>query len=57
MTPAMGDLHNQAPHGTFIASACFFPAITKLGFDPLWFGVMIVLVAGMGGLYPKPDFL
>jgi|GEM_PF-5238342 len=45
--------------GTFIASACIFPAVTKLGFDPLWFGVMIVLVAGMGGcdLYPKPDFL
>ncbi|MDD5203779.1 MAG: TRAP transporter large permease [Desulfobacterales bacterium] len=30
----------------------FFPVVTKLGFDPIWFGVMIVLVAEMGVITP-----
>ena len=30
----------------------FFPVVLKLGFDPLWFGVMVVLVAEMGVITP-----
>jgi tripartite ATP-independent transporter DctM subunit len=30
----------------------FFPLVMKLGFDPIWFGVMIVLVAEMGVITP-----
>ena len=30
----------------------FFPVVMKLGFDPIWFGVMIVLVAEMGVITP-----
>jgi C4-dicarboxylate transporter DctM subunit len=29
-----------------------FPLITKLGFDPIWFGVVIVLVTDMGVITP-----
>jgi C4-dicarboxylate transporter DctM subunit len=30
----------------------FYPVVTKLGYDPLWFGVMIVLVTQMGVITP-----
>jgi tripartite ATP-independent transporter DctM subunit len=30
----------------------FLPIITKLGFDPIWFGVMIILVMQMGCITP-----
>lgn len=30
----------------------FFPLIVNLGYDPLWFGVIIVLVSGMGNITP-----
>jgi tripartite ATP-independent transporter DctM subunit len=30
----------------------FFPIVTKLGMDPIWFGVMVVLVAEMGVITP-----
>jgi len=30
----------------------FYPVITSLGFDPIWFGVIIVLVTGMGVITP-----
>lgn len=30
----------------------FFPVILKLGFDPIWFGVIIVLVGEMGVITP-----
>jgi tripartite ATP-independent transporter DctM subunit len=30
----------------------FFPVIVNLGYDPLWFGIIIVLVAGMGNITP-----
>jgi C4-dicarboxylate transporter DctM subunit len=30
----------------------FFPVVTKLGFDPIWFGVIVVLVAEMGVITP-----
>jgi tripartite ATP-independent transporter DctM subunit len=29
-----------------------FPVITGLGFDPIWFGVMITILTGIGGLTP-----
>jgi TRAP-type C4-dicarboxylate transport system permease large subunit len=29
-----------------------FPLITKLGFDPIWFGVMSVLMVCMGLVFP-----
>ena len=30
----------------------FYPAIIALGFDPIWFGVIIVLVVEMGVITP-----
>ncbi len=30
----------------------FFPVVTTLGYDPIWFGVIIVLVTGMGVITP-----
>ncbi|MDP2643518.1 MAG: TRAP transporter large permease subunit [Desulfobacterales bacterium] len=30
----------------------FFPIVRKLGFDPIWFGVILVLVAEMGVITP-----
>ncbi len=30
----------------------FFPLVMKLGFDPIWFGVIIVLIAEMGVITP-----
>ncbi len=30
----------------------FFPIVKKLGFDPIWFGVIIVLVGEMGVITP-----
>jgi len=30
----------------------FFPIVMKLGFDPIWFGVIIVLVGEMGVITP-----
>lgn len=30
----------------------FYPAVIALGFDPIWFGVMIVLATGMGVVTP-----
>jgi len=30
----------------------FFPVVLRLGFDPIWFGVIIVLVAEMGVITP-----
>lgn len=30
----------------------FYPVVTTLGYDPIWFGVVIVLVTGMGVITP-----
>lgn len=30
----------------------FFPVVTSLGFDPIWFGVVIVLVSQIGAITP-----
>ena len=30
----------------------FFPVVTALGFDPIWFGIIIVKMAEIGGLSP-----
>jgi TRAP-type C4-dicarboxylate transport system permease large subunit len=30
----------------------FYPLVIKLGFDPIWFGVIIVLIAEMGVISP-----
>jgi TRAP-type C4-dicarboxylate transport system permease large subunit len=30
----------------------FFPVVTAIGFDPIWFGVIIVIVTEMGVLTP-----
>jgi len=30
----------------------FFPIVEKLGFDPIWFGVIVVLVTEMGVITP-----
>ena len=30
-----------------------FPLITSLGFDPIWFGVMSMLMVSMGLVFPR----
>ena len=30
----------------------FFPIVTNLGFDPIWFGVIVVMVAELGLITP-----
>jgi TRAP-type C4-dicarboxylate transport system permease large subunit len=30
----------------------FFPIVMRLGFDPIWFGVIVVLIAEMGVISP-----
>jgi C4-dicarboxylate transporter DctM subunit len=30
----------------------FYPVALTLGFDPIWFGIVIVMVVGMGGITP-----
>ena len=30
----------------------FYPVVVELGYDPIWFGIMIVLVTGMGVITP-----
>ena len=34
------------------ATPVFFPAITKLGFDPCWFGIVIMVTVMIGGIIP-----
>ena len=36
----------------FITVPILYPTVLALGFDPLWFGVMIVLVTGIGAITP-----
>jgi TRAP-type C4-dicarboxylate transport system permease large subunit len=35
-----------------LATPIFFPAITKLGYDPLWAGIMLCLTVVVGGVIP-----
>lgn len=36
----------------FLTVPIFYPVILKLGYDPIWFGVMIVMVTQMGVITP-----
>jgi len=36
----------------FIALPIIFPVISALGFDPIWFGVIIVIIMEMGLITP-----
>jgi len=35
-----------------LATPIFFPAVLKLGFDPIWFGIMIGIVQMIGIVIP-----
>jgi TRAP-type C4-dicarboxylate transport system permease large subunit len=35
-----------------LATPIFYPAITKLGYDPLWFGIMIAVTVMVGVVIP-----
>jgi TRAP-type C4-dicarboxylate transport system permease large subunit len=35
-----------------LATPVFFPAIMKLGFDPCWFGIVIMVTVMIGGIIP-----
>lgn len=35
-----------------LATPIFFPAINKLGFDPIWFGIVIAIVVAIGVVIP-----
>ena len=37
---------------TSITIPIFFPVITALGYDPIWFGVLLVVVLEMGAITP-----
>jgi len=36
----------------FLTVPIFYPVVLKLGYDPIWFGVVIVLVTQMGVITP-----
>jgi TRAP-type mannitol/chloroaromatic compound transport system permease large subunit len=45
------------PNGIIMITApIFFPIITQLGFDPVWFGVLFVINMEMGYLTPPFGF-
>jgi len=35
-----------------LATPIFYPAVIKLGFDPIWFGIIIAINLGIGVLIP-----
>jgi TRAP-type C4-dicarboxylate transport system permease large subunit len=35
-----------------LATPIFFPAVVKLGFDPLWFGMLIAITVMIGVVIP-----
>ena len=35
-----------------LATPILYPAIPKLGFDPIWFGIMVGITIMIGGLIP-----
>ncbi len=35
-----------------LATPIFFPAVLKLGFDPIWFGILIAVVVAIGVVIP-----
>jgi len=35
-----------------LATPIFYPAITKLGYDPIWFGIMVCITVMIGGVIP-----
>ncbi len=35
-----------------LATPIFFPAVMKLGFDPIWFGIVMGITLGIGGVIP-----
>ena len=37
---------------TLLVTLIFFPTIMSLGFDPVWFGVVLVIVMEMGLITP-----
>lgn len=39
-------------HDIMLTIPIFFPVVSSLGYDPLWFGVVIVLVTQIGVITP-----
>ena len=35
-----------------LATPIFFPAVLKLGFDPIWFGIVIAIIVAIGVVIP-----
>jgi len=35
-----------------LATPIFYPAVIKLGFDPIWFGIVMGITLGIGGIIP-----
>ena len=48
----MGGFFMDAMGLIVVTIPIFFPIVMKLGFDPIWFGVIIVLVGEMGVITP-----
>ncbi len=38
--------------GYFLTVPIIFPVVTQLGFDPIWFGVIIVMTVELGLIHP-----
>ena len=48
----MGGFFMDAMALIVVTIPIFFPIVMKLGFDPIWFGVIIVLIGEMGVITP-----
>jgi len=48
----LGGCFMDALSFTIITIPIFFPVITALGYDPIWFGVLLVVVLEMGAITP-----
>lgn len=48
----IGGLFMDALAFMMLTISVFFPAAVKLGYDPIWFGVMIIMVTEIGAITP-----
>ena len=49
---AVGGCIMDALSFLLVTIAVFFPMVQRLGFDPIWFGVLVVILLEMGAITP-----
>ena len=52
MIYAVGGLFMDALAFMMLTISIFFPVVMKLGFDPIWFGVLIIVITEIGAITP-----